>query len=455
MPSEPSDREPRVTRDGAQEALLRRELGWIAATAIVINSTIGTGIFQRPAAVVREAGSLELAALVWVVGAVIALCGALSVAELSVRFPRAGGLYEPLRQTYGAHTGFVFGWAQIALLAPSAVGSFCLLAGGALGALLGWPEGTEKPLSLAVLVLVLGSALVGTKLGAAQQTAITSLKYAGVITLGLVGLFATFDPPAPVALVAGVTVRTEGSVVGFLAALIAAMWAYDGWADLTALAGEVKDPQRTLPRALVLGTMLVALAYLGVVLGDARVLGLSGLRSSGSGSAMAAMRVAEATSGPPGRTALSLLVAISATGGAMASMMTHSRAFLPMATDGTFFRGLGVVSATGVPVRALLVMGGLAALYLLSGTFESLTDAFVVGYFPFYALAVLSVFRWRREPSVGFLAPLHPLPALLFLLGAAMVIVGSLLDVGPSTALAFGVLALGIPISLAYRRLRR
>lgn len=434
------------------EGRLRRDVGWVAATAIVVNSTIGTGIFQRPAAVVREAGSLGHAALVWVVGALIALAGALSIAELSARFPRAGGLYEPLRRAYGDHVGFVYGWAQIALLAPSAIGSFCLLAGGAVASLLGWPEGSEKPLAATILVLVLLSALLGTRLSAAQQTGITALKYAGVITLGVVGMFAAFDPPAAVEVT--LPFQRVPTVAGFLAALIAAMWAYDGWADLTALGGEVKDPQRTLPRALITGTLLVALAYLGVVIGDARVLGLEGLRGAGTGARMAGMLVAEATFGDAGLYALGLLIAISATGGAMASMLTHSRAFIPMATDGTFVRSLGTVSERGVPTRALLAMGALSLLYLGSSSFEQLTDAFVVGYFPFYALAVLSIFRFRRAPSEGFRAPLHPLPALVFLGGAAMVIGGALLRFDASAGIAFAVLALGVPISMVYQRLR-
>jgi amino acid transporter len=439
----------------AHEARLTRRIGWIAATAIVINSTIGTGIFQRPAAVVREAGSLEAGFVVWVLGAIIALCGALSVAELAVRFPRAGGLYEPLRQRYGERLAFVYGWAQVALLAPSAIGSFCLLGAGALGSLLGWPEGTETPLALAILALVVGSAMLGTRFGAAQQTSITAVKYAGVITLAVVGLALPFDPTPVAPLATDVTVRTELSVAGMFAALIAAMWAYDGWADLTALAGEVREPRTTLPRALVLGTVLVGVSYLLVVAGAGRVLGLEGLRNAGSGANMTAMLVAERTAGTLGRQALALLIAVSATGGAMASVLTHSRAFVPMATDGNFFRALGVVTERGVPARALLVLGALGAIYVGSSSFEALTDAFVVGYFPFYALAVLSVFNARDTlPEGSFRMPLFPLPPLLFLMGAAMVIGGALLELSTSALMAFAVLISGIPISILYRRLQ-
>lgn len=435
----------------ASEHRLRRSIGAVAATAIVVNSTIGTGIFQRPATVAREAGSLPLAATVWAVGAVFALSGALSVAELGTRFPRAGGLYEPIRRTFGPTVAFVYGWAQVALLAPSAIGSFCLLAGGALAAL-GVPA-SERALALAVLAAVALSALAGAKLSAGQQTAITLLKYLGVTVLAVVGLSVAFGP-LPEAWSGPAEPAPSGA--GFVAALIAVMWAYDGWADLLGLGGEVRAPERTLPRALVIGTLLVAVVYLAVALGAARVLGLAGLRAAGSGADMAAMRVAELTMGPGARTAMSALIFVSATGGAMASVLTHSRAFVPMASDGTFFRSLGEVSERGVPVRAVLAMGALGAIYVSSSTFEELTDAFVVGYYPFYALAVIGMWRLHRtEGPAPFSAPLQPLWAIVFLALTAVLVLGSLLDFDTSAALAFGMLALGVPISLAYRWRRR
>lgn len=435
---------------GPSEARLMRSIGATLATAIVVNSTIGTGIFQRPATVAREAGSLPLATLVWVVGALFALSGALSVAELGTRFPRAGGLYEPIRRVFGPSAAFLFGWAQIALLAPSAIGSFCLLAGGALAAL-GVPA-PERALSLAVLFAVVLSALAGARLSGAQQSAITLLKYLGVSVLAVVGLTWAFDP-LPAAW-SGASAPSP-SAGGFVAALLAVMWAYDGWADLLGLAGEVRAPERTVPRALVLGTLLVAVVYLAVSLGAARVLGLSGLRAAGSGADMAAMRVAELTLGGGARTAMSALIFVSATGGAMASVLTHSRAFVPMASDGTFFRSLGEVSERGVPARAVVAMGVLGALYVLSSSFEQLTDAFVVGYYPFYALAVVAMLRLRQtDGPAPFAAPLQPLWATIFLALTAILVIGSLLELDVSAALAFGVLAAGVPVSFAYRAFR-
>lgn len=436
------------------ERALRREIGLVAATAIVVNATIGTGIFRTPAQVLRDAGTMEAALAVWVAGAVIALAGALSIAELAASMPRAGGLYEFLRRLYGPRIAFVYGWTKVILLAPSSVGSFALLSADALLSLTGADAAFARPVALGV-VLVLGTlTLGGVRASAVQQTVITVMKITGVLALGLFGLALPFDVAPPEAPTAAFALAP--SALGMASALVAAMWAYDGWADLAALGGETRAPGRTLPRALLLGTLVVAGLYLLVNLAYARVLGEGGLRASGSGSAMAAMRLADLTLGEAGRRALSGLVLVSTVGGCMASLLTSSRAFVPMATDGVFFRALGAVEPRrGVPRLAVVSTSLLGCAYVLSSSFESLTDAFVVGYFPFYALAIvaLMVLR-RREPDLArpFRVPLYPLPPLVFLLGAACVLGGAIGDLSVSSAAAFAIMLSGLPASWLYER---
>lgn len=438
------------------EGALRREIGLVAATAIVVNATIGTGIFRTPAQVLREAGTLGAALAVWVVGAVIALAGALSIAELAAAMPRAGGLYEFLRRLYGPRVAFVYGWTKVILLAPGSVGSFALLAADALLGLTGSSGEHARPVALAVVAILGTLTLMGVRANAAQQTVVTVVKIAGVLTLALVGLALPFDatphptPTEPFAL--------TPSALGMASALVAAMWAYDGWADLAALGGETRSPGRTLPRALLGGTLCVAVLYLLANLAYARVLGQDGLRASGSGTAMAAMRLSELTLGDAGRRALSGLLLVSTVGGCMASLLTSSRAFVPMASDGTFFRALGAVDApSGVPRVAVISTTVLGGVYVLSSSFESLTDAFVVGYFPFYALAVIALLLLRRrEPGLErpFRVPLYPLPPLVFLVGALFVMAGALGDLSASSVAAFTVMLSGLPASWLYARMR-
>ena len=427
------------------ERALKADLGLLAATALVINATIGTGIFRTPAAVAQHAGSLTASLAVWGVGAAIALAGALSVAELSAALPRAGGIYEPLRRAFGARVAFVYGFAKIALLAPSAVGSFATLASESIEALMGLQPDRPREIGIALVVLVLALAtnLLRVRSSGGVQTAVTAVKYGGLAILAIAGLTLPFTPSARGAPASEVTIG------GVLAALVSVMWAYDGWADLASVAAETRDPKRTLPRALAIGTLAVGAIYLLTNFGYARVLGFDGLATAGAGVEMPGARLAEATMGALGQRLLSALVVVSCVGGAMASMMTNSRALIPMATDGTFIRVLGRVDPqSGTPRIAVIVTSILGALYVVSERFEELTDGFVVGYFPFYALAIIALFVLRRrEPDLPrpFRAP--TVMPILFLAGAALVLGGAILDGGRRMIVPAIVLVLGVALS--------
>jgi APA family basic amino acid/polyamine antiporter len=442
------------------ESSMRRDLGPLLAGALVVNGTIGTGIFKTPAEVARLSGSLTAALAVWVIGAVIALAGALTLAELSASMPRTGGLYEVLRRAYGERVAFVYGWAKLTLLVPASVGSFAKLAAESTVALLGLPAlaWRDTAVTLGYLVLFAAANVIGVRRSAVQQAAVTVAKYLGVAFLAFIGLALVphgavpLPSPAP-------AFATVPTVSGCAAALVAAMWAYDGWADLTSLSGEIRDPGRTLPRALIVGTLGVAVVYLATNLGYARALGLEGLRRSTSGDHMAATNVATLTLGSPGRHLLAGIIVVCSVGGGMTSLLTSSRVFVPLGTDGLFLRALGVVSPrTFVPVRAVVTGTVLAGLFVTVRSFEQLTEGFVVGYFPFYVLAMIAVpILRRREPDLPrpYRIPLYPVPPLLFLVGAAVLFWGALSAADRTAWIAFGVLFLGVPVGWAWRRWAR
>ncbi len=428
------------------EAALRRELGAVLGALVVVNATIGTGIFKKPAQTARLTGSLSLTLAVWVAGGVIALCGALSLAELAAAMPRTGGLYEYLRRAWGPRPAFLLGWARLTLLIPSATGSFSRLGAEALSSLLGLaPDpARETRMALAILAACAAANLAGVRASASAQGAVTALKYLGVALLAVVGLAVTpsVAPHAAPALAQG------PSWAGVFAALVGVMWAYDGWADLSSLSGEVRAPERTLPRAFVAGTLAVCALYLAACLGYARVLGLDGLRTATTGADMAAARLAEATMGAAGRRLLSALVFVSCAGACMSTLLTGPRVFVAMATDGAFVPWLGAVSPrSNVPVRAVVVSAALGCVYVTFRSFEQLTDAFVVGLFPFYALAVAAVFRLRRrEPELPrpFRVPGYPWVPGVFLVGAAAVMVGAVADADRNGLFALAVLGAGL-----------
>jgi APA family basic amino acid/polyamine antiporter len=437
----------------ANEARLRRELTTTLALAVTVNAMVGTGIFRLAPKVLRLVGTSSVALGVWVLGGVISLCGALCMAELAAAMPRAGGIYEYLRRAYGKPVAFWYGWTRLTLLGPSAAGSFARLAAESLAATLGLAPDVTRDTSVAVAVLVVCTALnlSGVRAASLEQAVLTALKFAGLLLLGVACIAApaaapALSAPAPVALDAG----------GTFAALVSVMWSYDGWADVSALAAESKTPGRTLPRALVLGTLAVTLAYVLVNVGYTHALGTDGVLASGAGSTMVAMRAADVAFGALGSRLLAGLVFASCVGACMVGVLTGSRVFVSMSSDGLFFPWLGYVSPrNGAPVRAVLLGSGLGIVYLSFRSFEQLTDAFVAGMFPFYMLAVIAlILLRRREPALErpFRTPLYPWVPVCFLLGASGLLVGAMRDVEGIAYVAFGVMFAGLPLGLWLRQ---
>lgn len=441
------------------ESALRREIGLVAGTLVGVNAMIGTGIFKKSAPIARLVGSLEATMLVWVAGGVIALAGALSLAELAAAMPRTGGMYEYIRRAFGETPAFLLGYTRLVLLIPSALGSFAKLAAEAFVALVGLPATDANLDAVAVTVVVVCAVvnLTGVRVSALQQAVLTGVKYVGVLALGVLGLTLAAGPlaisewPAP-----SDPIATSLTAGGVFAALVAVMWAYDGWSDLSSLAGEVKDPARNLPRAFVLGTLATTLVYLAVNFAYARVLGFEGVARSTVGEHMVAANLATAVLGPLGLRVLSALVFLACLGASMSTLLTGPRVLVAMAADGVFFESLGRVDeASGVPRRAVLISAVLGVLYVMVQTFEQLTDAFVVGLFPFYMLAVAAVIRLRHlEPELPrpFRVPLYPLVPAVFLVGAACTMAGAMRDVTSSTGIALLIVFLGIPVERLHRR---
>ncbi len=455
--------EPQVApaaSEAAGEARLRREVGLFLGVAITVNAMIGTGIFRHAPKIVRLSGSIEGGLAAWALGGLVSLAGALCVGALGAAMPRSGGLYEYLRRAYGPTTAFVFGWARLVLLGPSAAGGFSRLAAIALTSALGLsPDPSrETLLAMGVLAFCIFTNLAGVRTSSVEQAVVTSLKYLGTLGLAVACLALPILPraslPAPAPSATPVLALTAG---GFLAALVKVMWAYDGWGDLSSLGGEVKRPERTMPRALLLGVSAVTLVYILVNLAYARTLGLTGILASEGAGQLVATNAIAMTLGELGRRALAGLVFVSCVGACMVGVLTGSRVFVPMASDGLFFRALGAVSTRGVPARAVVFTGVLGAAYVAVRSFEQLTDSFVVGAFPFYFLAVLAVFVLRRDPEIAreIRVPFYPVAPIVFLVGATMVMWGGLQDVEGIAYFAFGLLLLGVPVGLAWQQAGR
>lgn len=440
---------------------LPRRLGLLSAWAVLVGSTIGSGIFRTPAVVAGRIDEPLLFVAGWILGGVIALAGALTVAELAAMFPRTGGVYVYIREGFGPLPAFLFGWAEFVVIRPAAYGAIAITSAEyfwRLAGLDGAATVAGLPLSLAQLtaagfiVLVAAANYRGIQIGALIQNASTFFKVAALLLLIALGFLLPHD---------SVTVGTAAPVetvlpplAGFGIALVAILWAYDGWADLSFVGGEVRDPQRTLPRALILGTGTVVVLYLCAIAVYWYIVPLDRM----SGSPLIAADAAEAIMGSTGVVFVSLAIMISTFGTLNGSMMTGPRIFFAMADDGLFFRRLADVHPRyGTPSLCIVLAAVLGVIYVSIRQFAELADQFIIGIWPFYALGVAAVFVLRRrhpDMTRPYRVLGYPAVPLLFLL-ASIYLLGNYAVTESRTFLwDVALIVSGIPLYVLWSRRR-
>lgn len=431
---------------------LPRRLGFWATTAMVVGTIIGSGIFRVPASVAGEVGSVAGIAVVWVLGGVITLCGALATAELAAAYPRAGGVFVYLREIYGPGVAFVFGWTML-FLAPASIAGLALVFGEYLGTVA--PLGrTETRLVACLAILIVAAAGYRSVRGAGViQSASTLGKVVALVAL-VVAAFLLGDGEAG-ALGRGAPPATEARWGGVGLALVAALWAYNGFNDMVSVTGEVRDPGRVVPRALLVGMVVVIAIYLAANAAYLYVLPYAALKASPLVASQTAVRVL----GAAGAAGVAVAVMISTFGAFNGLMLANPRVFYAMAGEGLLFSPLARVHPRfETPHIAVAFVTALSLVFVWSRTFEQLTEAFVLGLWPFLALAVAGVILLRRrQPDLvrPYHTPGYPLVPLVFIAGTVWV-VGSALVARPATTLAgIGLTLLGVPVYLLRRARRR
>jgi len=437
------------TRDRWGERL-PRTLGLMSAVAVLVGSTIGSGIFRTPALIARRVPAPLPMLGVWVVGGVLALCGALTYAELAAMFPRSGGLYVYVREGFGRRAAFLLGWTELLVIRASALGAtstvfaeYLLRSAGMNPDLPGYAP-VVHPLAAGAIAVTAAFNYFGLRGSALVLNATTAAKYGALVALVAVafvaghGDFRHFEGLTPAA--GG---GLNAGLIGL--ALVSVLWAYDGFADVSFVSGEVKDPQRNLPRALLLGTASVVAIYL---LANAAYLYLLPVGTMAA-SPLVAADAAQLLLGRVGVGVAAVAVMVSTFGGLMGSMMTGPRIFFAMADDRQFFSGVARVHPRyRTPSVAIILTAGLGIAFVLARTFEQLADTFVLALWPFYALGAAAVIVLRRRrPDAERPVKVwgYPWPPILFLLAAVFLLGNALVtDLGGS-ALALGVILTGVP----------
>jgi amino acid transporter len=430
---------------------LARRLGLWSAVAVLVGSTIGSGIFRTPAGIAQRIDDVPLFFLAWVLGGAVCLCGALTYAELAAAFPRSGGIYVFLRESFGPVPAFCFGWAEVWLIRPGAYGAIGITASAYTLRTLGMDPmapalagiRAEQLLGAAFIVMVGVVNYFGIHRGAILQNLSTAFKVGALAALIVVGFTLGRSEGMPEA---GVfSQRAAVGISPFLLAMVSILWAYDGWADLSFVGGEVKDPQRTFPRALMLGTGLVVVLYLSANLVYLYLIPIEQMK----GAELVAADAASLLIGPSGVVLVSAAIAVSTFGTLNGSMMTAPRIFYAMAEDRLFPKIIGRVDPrTTSPTGAVVMCTVLGVIFILVRTFTQLADQFIIGIWPFYAMAVAGVFMLRRRrPDLErpYRTWGYPVVPALFLLGAVFLLGNYLVSQPGAFAIDVAFILSGIP----------
>lgn len=421
---------------------LPRKLGLTTGIAVVVGVIIGSGIFRVPSPIAAVTGNITGIALVWVLGGLVALFGALSVAELAAMYPAAGGPYVYLREAYGRPLAFLFGWMWL-LTTPISWAAQSLIFAEYLGFFVPLSVTLEHLIAAVLIVLVAAANYRSVKLGAVIQNLSTGAKVLAIVGLSAaIFLWAPGGAHNPLYAAALGTAKWSGIGIG----LVAALWAYDGWENLTTLSGEMRNPQRNLPLALIGGVIVVLIVYLLINAAYLRALPLPQLAASKS----IASDAATVVMGRAGASVVGALVMLSVFGTLNGSILSSPRVFYAMAEDGLFFRTVGRVHAQyETPYVAIAFIVVIAVIYVLLRNFMQLAEAYVLGIWPFLALAVIGLFILRKtRPDFprSYRAWGYPIIPALFVLGTFMVVANSLYAQFWSTFASILITLVGVPL---------
>lgn len=460
---------------------LIRGLGLIAAISIVIGNVIGTGVFLKARVMTCNVGTPGKVILVWIAAGILSLAGALTYAELAAMMPRAGGEYVFIREAYGARWGFLYGWMQVFIAKTGSQASVAValaiflndLTGGSLSRtfftlpIFGYqiPFGYLQVVAISAIIIATLINCATVMVSGAVAAFLTVIKIALVLGLGF-GAFllargadwSHFSMINIGGACYGVGDAARYGIAGFGAAMLGALWGYDGWNNLTLVAGEVKNPQRNIPRALIGGMLVIISLYVFVNIAYFYALDPTRIASIPTTSSVA-REVALTFLGPVAISLIAAALLASSAGTLHTSVLTGARVPYAMARDRLFFQNLARLSQrTHVPIGALIVQGIWASVLALSGSFDTLTDYVIFGSWIFYGLTTASVFIFRRrmpDAERPYRAWGYPVVPVLFLLVTAGLLVNTLLTTPVQALIGLGLIALGLPVYWYWSRHNR
>ncbi len=430
---------------------LPRRLSLLDATMINVGSMIGSGIFIVPATIALHLQSSLMIILVWIIGGVVSLCGSLSVAELGASMPYAGGQYVYLKEAYSPLWGFLYGWAAFLVINTASIAAVAVTFATYLGYFFPLSIAGIKIIAISSVLLLTAINCFGIKVGATVQNGLTLLKIAALFALAVLsftlsgGSTSNFQPVLPI-------IPFTTLTGPFIIALIAVLWTYDGWIEITYVAGEVRNPQKALPRALGIGTLIVIGTYILIAASVMYVLPIHEAAQSQAVLADSARKIM----GTGGAIFVSIAVIISTFGTNNGFIFTCPWIYYAMAKEGLFFKWLAVIHPKyETPVVSLLVQAALASILIMSGTYDALITYVVFASFIFYGMSAGAVIILRRRKPDGY-RPYktwgYPFTTIIFILFALYLVIDSVNGNPHDTIVGAIIIMIGVPAYYIWKK---
>lgn len=420
---------------------VRKSLSFVEALAIVVGMIIGSGIFLKPGIVLNNAGSPLLSLAAWVVGGVITLASALSVAEIAAAIPKSGGLYIYLEELYGETIGFLLGWVQAIISYPASVAAQAIAFATYASVFVPLDSTKQKLLALGVLSFILIMNVLSTRYGGIIQTVATVGKLIPIVAIIALGLLSKTSGDFS-------GMATSGSSLGFGAAILGTLWAYDGWIGVTNMAGELKNPAKNLPKVIAIGVIFVIAVYATFNIAIFKVLPVDVIAASDTPGADAAV----ALLGKGGATFITAGIMVSVFGALNGYLMTAARVPMVMGEKNRFPYGkvIGRLhSKFETPTNALILQSILAVIYILSGSFNTLTDLLIFVLWIFFTMGVFGVFLLRRKQGTKeglYKVPLYPITPLIGIIGGGYIVVSTIISNPLNSVIGILITLTGLPV---------
>ncbi len=419
---------------------LKKSITMLEAMAIVVGMIIGSGVFLKPGIVLQNAGTPLLAIVAWVAGGIITLASALTIAEIAVAIPKSGGLYTYLKDLYGEPVGFLLGWVQTVISYPASVAAQAIAFATCVDDFIPITPWQQKFVGIGVLAFILLMNVISTKCGGVIQVVATIGKLIPIAAIIVFGFLhsSSFSLGTN-------EVITGGSGLGV--AILGTLWAYEGWISVTNMSEEMKKP-KDLPKVISLGVLFVVLVYAIFNIAVFRALPLEAIVASSNPAADAAV----ALFGKKGAMFISAGIMVSVFGALNGFLMTGARIPFAMGSE----KMLPCSDALSkvhpkfqTPTNALLIEAVLAVIYILSGSFNTLTDLLVFVLWIFFTMGVIGIFilRKRQKPVEGaYKVPLYPIVPVIGILGGAYILISTLVADPIQSLIGIGITLVGVPV---------